>query len=105
VPKISTVFQNFKGMTYSPRDEDFHLACPRCETDQDLTQTSSREPDKQHAFYACKNGCGDLVSISPSTELPRPGLRIGRWTVRNVSALFLTIPGKDAGLRFEPRAL
>jgi hypothetical protein len=67
-------------------DERIFATCTRCGEAQALGDCDIRL-EAEHTHYLCKNGCQDLVIVSPagmaSAPLPRGGYRFGGYVLRN----------------------
>lgn len=67
------------------------------------------ESQPPETIYGCVNGCGPIliISIPGGTPWPGRGYRLGAWTIRNPSDLFVRPPGTQTEVLFpaSPAAL
>ena len=77
-------------------DEWMFTACPRCGSAQSLGSCTIRS-EGDDTCYPCKNGCQDLVIVSPAVgdddarPWPGRGYRIGDHVVRNAVEVVVVI--------------
>lgn len=71
-------------------DADFTTLCPTCSTTQRVSEATI-SLDGPDTVYTCRNGCQPIVVVSRPGDVQWPGrgYRLGDFTVRNASDMFL----------------
>jgi hypothetical protein len=98
------------NLPYRGRDADLSAECDVCGTDQFITEARRRNPDNDHVFYDCLNGCKVLVQVVPTAEAPvqEPSLEHPNVFISGELALVIFVPlllrisGTDKTMLFLP---
>jgi hypothetical protein len=90
-------------------DEWIFTACPGCGAAQSLGECPIRREGRE-THYQCKNGCQDLVIVSPiaggsAQPWPGRGYRFGEYVVRNAVDLVMVVGPRRLTLNASPAAL